>query len=591
MAPPASQPPPPLTLVGRSLPPDPARHEKQLHAVMEIAWALRSTLHVDTLLPQIMEKVTALMRADRSTFFVVDHARGELWSKVLQMAGELPREIRLRIGEGLAGWVAQTGQVVNLVDAYEDPRFDRTWDIKSGYRTQSLLCVPIYDREQRVIAVIQCLNKAERRRFDTEDEELLRCIGAQCAVALESAFLYQSLLDRNDALQNAEARLRRANAELEMLYDLEQLMSESGDVPSLIRAALDRVCSRLGMRVASVMMIGEGSAPVVAITREGEALAVRSLDMRDAKRLLQQARVPAHRRIASESESLVGAAAPLSVCEIFAAPLSDGRSHFGVLELADRVDAPDDDAWLLRMVSLVASQLARGIVVRRDREEAERGERLSLLGHSVGAILHDLRTPMTAIGGFSELMATEPDEGLRTEYSGRISRALEHMETMTHEVLAFARGRREVLVQKVYMHQFIDAVRELLVPETQRFGVQLVVSAEYDGVARFDESKIKRVIFNLARNACQAMGTGGTFTWRVSRASDDLVLECRDTGPGIPKEMEGRLFESFATHGKSDGTGLGLAMAKKIIDAHGGSITCQSQPGQGASFRIALPIR
>jgi signal transduction histidine kinase len=376
-----------------------------------------------------------------------------------------------------------------------------------------------------------------------------------------------------------------------MLYDLEQLMSEPGDVPSLIRAALDRVCSLLGMRVASVMMIGEGSAPVLAITREGEALAVPPLDTRDAKRLLQQARVPAHRRIASESESLVGAAAPQPVREIFAAPLSDGRSHFGVLELADRIDAPADDAWLVRMVSLVASQLARGIVVRRDREEAERGERLSLLGHSVGAILHDLRTPMTAIGGFSELMATEQDEGLRAEYSGRISRALEHMETMTQEVLAFARGRREVLVQKVYMHQFIEAVRELLVPETQRFGVQLVVSAEYDGVARFDESKIKRVIFNLARNACQAMGTGGTFMWRVYRVSDDLVLECRDTGPGIPKEMEGRLFESFATHGKSDGTGLGLAMAKKIIDAHGGSITCPSQPGQGATFRIALPIR
>jgi signal transduction histidine kinase len=198
---------------------------------------------------------------------------------------------------------------------------------------------------------------------------------------------------------------------------------------------------------------------------------------------------------------------------------------------------------------------------------------------------------MTAIGGFAELMATEQDPAQRADFSGRIGRALEHMETMTHEVLSFARGRREVLVQKVYMHQFIDAVREMLLPETQRFGVQLIVNAEYDGVARFDESKIKRVIFNLARNACQAMGSGGTFTWTVGRQSDDVMLECRDTGPGIPKEMEGRLFESFATHGKDDGTGLGLAMAKKIVDAHGGSITCVSEPGHGATFRIALPIR
>jgi signal transduction histidine kinase len=589
MAPPASQPPPPLALVARSVPPDPARHEKQLHAVMEIAWTLRSTLQVDSLLPQIMDTVTALMRADRSTFFIVDQARGELWSKVLQLAGEQPREIRLRVGDGLAGWVAQTGQLVNLADAYEDSRFDRTWDIKSGYRTRSLLCMPIHDREQRVIAVIQCLNKVERRRFDNEDEELLRCIGAQCAVALESAFLYQALLDRNAALQEAQARLRRAHAELEMLYDLEQQMSESDDVPALIRGALDRVCSLLGMRVASLMLIGESTAPVYAIMRDGQPLAVPVLDTREAKRLMQQARVPVHRVVSGDNESLIAGAE--RVREIFVAPLSDGRSHFGVLELADRVDASEDDAWLSRMVSLVASQLARGIVVRRDREEGERAERLSLLGHSVGAILHDLRTPMTAIGGFAELMATEQDETQRADFSGRIGRALEHMETMTQEVLAFARGRREILVQKVYMHQFIDAVREMLLPETQRFGVQLIVNAEYDGAARFDESKLKRVIFNLARNACQAMGAGGTFTWSVRRHGEDLVLECRDTGPGIPKEMEGRLFESFATHGKTDGTGLGLAMAKKIVEAHGGSIACASEPGHGASFRIALPIR
>ena len=178
---------------------------------------------------------------------------------------------------------------------------------------------------------------------------------------------------------------------------------------------------------------------------------------------------------------------------------------------------------------------------------------------------------MTAVGGYAELMAAENDETTRKEYVARIGRALEHMETMTHEVLAFARGKREVLVQKVYMDRFVASVREMLVPETQRYGVQLAIDAGYDGVARFDENKIKRVLFNLARNACQAMGAGGTFTWNVKREHDSLIFECIDTGPGIPKEMEGKLFESFASHGKSDGTGLGLAMAKKIVDAHCGA--------------------
>src|SRR5262245_4812194 len=117
---------PPIPIVPRdgppamhSLPPDPSRYEKQLHAIMEIAWALSSTLHIELLLPRIIEKVTEIVKADRATFFVVDRQTGELWSKVVQ--GGQRAEIRLKIGEGVAGWVAQTGQVLNLTDAYADP--------------------------------------------------------------------------------------------------------------------------------------------------------------------------------------------------------------------------------------------------------------------------------------------------------------------------------------------------------------------------------------------------------------------------------------------------------------------------------------
>src|SRR5882672_4795519 len=109
-----------------SLPPDPSRYQKQLEAIMDIAWAVSSTLHIDSLLPRIMEKVTAIIKADRSTFFVVDRPNNALWSKVVQ--GGVPETIRLGIGEGVAGWVAQSGETVNLGDAHADPRFDRTWD-------------------------------------------------------------------------------------------------------------------------------------------------------------------------------------------------------------------------------------------------------------------------------------------------------------------------------------------------------------------------------------------------------------------------------------------------------------------------------
>jgi signal transduction histidine kinase len=576
--------------VGHSLPPDPGRYQKQLHALMEIAWAVSSTLHVDTLLPRIMQEVAEIIKADRSTFFVVDRSSGELWSKVTH--GGAPSEIRLRIGDGIAGAVAQTAETVNLLDAYEDPRFNRSWDEQTGYRTRSLLCVPIHDRNLAVIAVIQCLNKQGRRRFDEEDEELLRCISGQCAIALESAFLYEELLQRNRALQDAEGNLRRANAELEILYDLERRFSEAADFRGLLQDVLERVCALLRVEAAAVMLVGDAGAELFSYRVSGTPAPAPSIELRRARGLLARAQLAVYRtsdQAGSVADVLMPESDGLLLRETFTAPLSDSRSVIGVIQLVNRLDQSATEDWMLRMVSLLAGQVARGIVVKREREAGERAERLALLGHSVGAILHDMRTPMTAVGGYAELMAAEDDRSQRLDYVGRIGRALEHMEAMTQEVLAFARGKREILVQRVYMDQFVESVREMLVPETAHYGVELVIEAEYDGMARFDESKIKRVIFNLARNACQAMGSGGRFTWSVKRHGERLVFECADTGPGIPKEMEHKLFESFASHGKIDGTGLGLAMASKIVEAHCGEITCRSTP-EGATFRIELPF-
>jgi signal transduction histidine kinase/GAF domain-containing protein len=594
----ASQPPPSpgaqqtaaAVRPGTSLPPDPARYQKQLQALMEIAWAVSSTLHVDTLLPRIMQKVTEIIKADRSTFFVVDRDSGELWSKVTQ--GGEPTEIRLRVGQGIAGSVAQSAETINLVDAYEDPRFSRAVDEQTGYRTRSLLCVPIYDRNLTVIAVIQCLNKQGRRRFDEEDEELLRCISGQCAIALESAFLYEALLQRNRALQEADARLRRANAELEILYDLERQITSASDFRALLGHILERACSLLKIEAAVILLADDTSAQIFTFRAGSGTAPVQNVELRKARGLLSRAQLPIYRtrdQPGGVADLLLPESDGLTVHETFSAPLSDARTTIGAIQLINRLGESTSEDWVLRMVSLLAGQVARGIVVRRERDAGERAERLALLGHSVGAILHDMRTPMTAVGGYAELMAAEDDPELRRDYVARIGRALEHMETMTQEVLAFARGKREILLQKVYMNQFVEAVREMLVPETASYGVELVIDAGYDGTARFDESKIKRVLFNLARNACQAMGEGGTFTWSVKREGDKLVFECSDTGPGIPKEMEGKLFESFASHGKTDGTGLGLAMASKIVDAHCGKIECRSSAGEGATFRIELP--
>ena len=98
-----------------------------------------------------------------------------------------------------------------------------------------------------------------------------------------------------------------------------------------------------------------------------------------------------------------------------------------------------------------------------------------------------------------------------------------------------------------------------------------------------------RAIYNLASNAIEAMGDHGTLTVRLTRLDDQFRIEISDTGPGIPVEIQSRLFDPFVSAGKRNGTGLGTSIAKKIIEEHGGTISFTTAPGQGTTFQIELP--
>ncbi len=196
---------------------------------------------------------------------------------------------------------------------------------------------------------------------------------------------------------------------------------------------------------------------------------------------------------------------------------------------------------------------------------------------------------MTVIGGYAELMVDDEDPASRREAAALILSQLEHLNSMTRETLAFAKGERDLLIRKVYMQNFVKDVGSQLEKEFEKSKVELKIQPDYLGLARFDENKVKRVVYNMARNAIEAMPKGGKFIFAVDRDVDELVLTFQDNGPGIPAEIADKLFQSFVTAGKKNGTGLGLAMAKKIAEEHGGSVNCRSKPGKGTTFEMRLP--
>ncbi len=165
------------------------RRVSKLTSVLDVAKAMAAARNLESLLPLIILEAAKVVDADRCTLFILDRDRGELWSKVAQGAA---KEIRVKLGRGIAGTVAETGAVINITDAYQDPRFNRDIDLTTGYRTRTVLCVPMRDAAGEVTGVLQALNKHEGA-FGEEDTELLLALGGQAAGAIENALLHEEI--------------------------------------------------------------------------------------------------------------------------------------------------------------------------------------------------------------------------------------------------------------------------------------------------------------------------------------------------------------------------------------------------------------
>ncbi|MGA9119662.1 MAG: SpoIIE family protein phosphatase [Bacteroidota bacterium] len=156
--------------------------------LVEVSRYLNSTLDLSEVLDRILATALRLVNGDRGTVYLLDEKQQELWSRVL--TGSQRLEIRLPFGKGIAGYVAATGDTLNIADAYLDPRFNPDVDRQSGYHTQSMLCMPMRNNEEKVIGVFQLLNKNEGL-FTSDDEQIIDAMSVHAAIAVENARLYE----------------------------------------------------------------------------------------------------------------------------------------------------------------------------------------------------------------------------------------------------------------------------------------------------------------------------------------------------------------------------------------------------------------
>ena len=570
--------------------------DERLDGLVRVAANLANSRDPRKAMKAMVTEISRLLRADRTTIYEL--RRDSQLLRGLAVQGEVALEVGIPIGEGIAGLVAQRNRSINVKDAYRHPEFDPKYDKLTGYRTKSMLCVPMRNPKKEVIGVIQALNKADGY-FSVGDEHLLVALATQAAITLEALHLQLRLNISNAELRELSHQLRQKIHELELLYDNERAITEAEDLEDLAARVLEVAARVAGCEMAGLFLPDEtgygplylrgasAESPLRCVPRveigegvlgktanRGEALILRN----DA---FEQFGIP--RVLGGNTEDRVE--------DAVTAPLIDGQRTLGSLAFINR-NAPShrDDLADRQLAVLLAGQLSRAVVRVTERRSAQLNDRLQTIGRMLSGVLHDLRGPMTIISGYSQLMAQTEDTEDRSEMANSIRSQVLQFNDMTREVMCFARGERRVFCRKVYLDKFLKAVQEALRPEFNDRGIGFVINQEADPIAWFDEAKMMRVVTNIARNARQAMGDTGTFTWSLSTTDDGFTLfRLQDDGPGIPEAIRETLFDAFTTSGKAEGTGLGLAIVRRIVEDHGGSIAFTTATGRGTTFTIQLP--
>ncbi|HSI82807.1 MAG: ATP-binding protein [Candidatus Methylacidiphilales bacterium] len=219
-------------------------------------------------------------------------------------------------------------------------------------------------------------------------------------------------------------------------------------------------------------------------------------------------------------------------------------------------------------------------------------EKLQLVGEMAGTIIHDFKNPITGIQLAAELIGMKHgNDPMTTKYCKLIGQQTERMVSMAQELLDYSKGSPNLDRKTVHIRDFLQNFEALNADYAAKADCLLTVNPA-DAWVSVDAGRILRVLQNLLTNAVEALdGRPGQVELHTEVRQEGWVLiTMSDNGPGIPEKIRATLFQPFVTYGKRMGTGLGMAIAKTIIEAHGGTIDFETELGVGTSFLLWLPV-
>ena len=412
--------------------------------------------------------------------------------------------------------------------------------------------------------------------------------------------------------------LTRSVKQLTALGEVSRAVSSTLDVETVLDTIVSRASQLTGADGCSIYEYDEATeqfqlrathnldaAFVEAIRavplRRGEGLMGRATEMREPVQIPDITQPTAYQSGVRDALVRFGYRALLSV------PLVREDQIIGSLSLNRKAPGAFPPE-VIDVLKTFATQSALAIQnARLFREIADKSRQLEAASRHKSEFLanmsHELRTPLNAILGFSEVLAErmfgEVNEK-QAEYLQDILSSGRHLLSLINDILDLAKveaGRLELELGRFHLPMALDNALTLVRERATRHGITLTHTVDErlaDIVA--DERKVKQILLNLLSNAVKFTPEGGRVGLTASAADNVITIAVSDTGIGIAPEDQAAIFEEFRQVGREDarkqeGTGLGLTLAKKFVELHGGRIRVQSQPGQGSTFSFTLPVR
>jgi len=562
----------------------------------------------------MLESALRLCDANSGFLFLYD---GEQYNGVAQRGAtgafaELMRKPRRPSPHSGLGRMLIEKRPVHIEDMTQDQAYYERDPLRmqvveiGGMRTW--LGVPMLKENEVVGAFV--IYRREVRAFSAKQTDLLRTFADQAVIAIENVRLFKELDARNRDLTET---LEQQTATSEILR---VISSSQTDVQPVFETIADNSL-RLCEATFSTVFRFDGDLVHLAALRnlapEGAA-AIRETFPMPLGRAGASARAIMTRRIVHIADvredpeyALQGLAQTASFRSILSVPmLRDGQPIGTITVAADRaVPFPDKQVALLKTFADQAVIAVEN--VRLFTEIQEKTGQLEIANRHKSEFLanmsHELRTPLNAVIGFSEVLLEQMFGEVnpkQQEYLNDILSSGKHLLSLINDILDLSKieaGRMELEAQPFDLPAALDNALTLIKERASRNSIGLVVHVDPGiGEIMADERKVKQVLLNLLSNAVKFTPEGGKITMSATLNGGAVEVSVADTGIGIAAEDQQAIFEEFRQVGsdyarKREGTGLGLALARRLVELHGGTLTVASEPGKGSTFTFTIPVR